>query len=109
MSPGSHRSLYRDGASKGDLLLVIGGRLDRDDIPGLCARAGLLLRDGAEILVCDVGGLQAPDVVAVDALARLRLVARAEGRRFRIENAPDELWELIDLMGLVDAMSCGSD
>lgn len=88
---------------------MIGGHLDRDDIPGLCERAVSMLRQGDEILVCDVGGLQIPDAVAVDALARLRLVARAQGRRFRIQNGADELWELIDLMGLIDALSCGSD
>lgn len=88
---------------------MIAGRLDRGDIPGLCARAGTMLRRGAEVLVCDVGDLEAPDAVAVDVLARLRLVARSEGRRFRIENCADELWELIDLMGLIDALSCGSD
>ncbi|MFL5680990.1 MAG: STAS domain-containing protein [Chloroflexota bacterium] len=51
-------------------------------------------------LDCDVRALPHPDVCAVDALARLALVARRHGRDIRIHGASDELRSLIDLAGL---------
>ena len=46
----------------------------------------------------------APDVITVDALARLQLVARRAGRRLRLRKAPDELVELITFCGLGDVL-----
>ncbi len=47
----------------------------------------------------DVRG-RVPDVVTVDALARLQLVARRHGCEVRLQNASTELIELVELMGL---------
>ena len=41
-----------------------------------------------------------PDLALVDALARLQLAARRQGRQIRIVNPPPELVELLDLVGL---------
>jgi hypothetical protein len=41
-----------------------------------------------------------PDVLTVDALARLQLSARRHGRQLRVRHASDELQDLIDLVGL---------
>ncbi len=77
------------------------GRIERADIPGLCARAQALLTNGAaNQLVCDVGAIIAPDAVTVDALARLQLTARRMGREVWIRHASPELYDLLAFMGL---------
>ena len=83
------------------LVLVVGGSIARDDIPDLCERAHVLL-DGcdAAVVVCDVSGLDDPDAVTVDALARLQLTARRLGRRISLLHAGSELQGLLALMGL---------
>jgi ABC-type transporter Mla MlaB component len=54
----------------------------------------------AEIDVADVRA----DIGIVDVLARLQLVARRDGRRLVLRNAPSELLDLLDFMGLADAL-----
>ena len=77
------------------------GRIERDDIPGLCDRAQLLLTSEAvDLLVCDVGAIVAPDAVTVDALARLHLTARRMGCEVRIRHASPQLHDLLAFMGL---------
>jgi hypothetical protein len=49
--------------------------------------------------VCDVHAA-GPDLATIDALARLHLAARRLGRELRVENAADELRELIVFVGL---------
>ena len=55
-------------------------------------------RDCLRIAV-DVGGVKA-EVVALDVLARLQLIARRCGYRIVLERASPELVELIELAGL---------
>jgi STAS domain len=50
-------------------------------------------------IICDVGAL-APDVTAVDALARLQLTARREGLELRLQGASRELRDLLAFAGL---------
>jgi ABC-type transporter Mla MlaB component len=74
------------------------------DLPGLCARVCTLL--GAErpqVAVCDVAGVGG-DAVAVDALARLQLAAARRGCVVRLQNASDELREVVELMGLTSVL-----
>ncbi|MFF2008090.1 STAS domain-containing protein [Streptomyces sp. NPDC058195] len=95
-------------------VLVVTGRVTRTAVPGLCAELESLLYgpDGAvrdpdaEAEVdCDVGGVARVDLVLVEAVARLGLVARrAGGRRLRLRNAPPELRGLLDLVGLADVV-----
>jgi hypothetical protein len=54
-------------------------------------------------IVCDVGTL-APDVAAVDALARLQLMARRQGLEIRLRDASGELLALIGFVGLRDVL-----
>ena len=78
------------------------GPIVRDDLTGLCARIGGLLRASrADVAHCDVAGVP-PDAVTVDALARLQLAARRHGCRVRLENASADLCELVAFMGLED-------
>lgn len=83
------------------LVLTIRGRLHRGDIPALCAYlTTALAAAGAERIECDLAGLGAPDAVAVETLARLRLTAGRHGAELRLARAPAELHGLVELMGL---------
>ena len=82
------------------LAFAIGGPIERDDLPGLCARVcALLERTDPEVVRCDVAGVGA-DAVVVDALARLQLAASRRGCRVHLCNAAPELLELVRFMGL---------
>ena len=82
------------------LAFAIRGPIRRADLPGLCARVcALLERSAAEVAFCDVAGID-PDLVTVDALARLQLGARRQGCVVRLRNASPELRELVAFMGL---------
>ena len=85
-------------------ILRIAGPIDCADVPGLCAQLVELIDDGADRIVCDVGGLAPPDVVAVDALARLQLTARRFGCRLRLRTVSAELEDLLAFMGLAEAV-----
>ena len=52
---------------------------------------------------CDVSSLDA-DLSTVDALARLRLLARRAGHEVRLQNASPELWALLSLVGLDEVL-----
>ena len=54
-------------------------------------------------LIVDATGLR-PDVVTVDALARLQLAARRSGGGVRLTRVPADLRRLIELCGLADAL-----
>ena len=83
----------------------IRGPLARRDLPGLYVRVCELLAEAAGgVLLCDISGI-AIDAVAVEALARLQLGARRHGAEVRIENAPDEVGELIEFFGLAEALA----
>jgi hypothetical protein len=75
--------------------------LTRADIPCLCAGLADRLRagPGPGQVVCDASGAR-PDVVTVEALARLRLTAGRHGWRFSVRGATPELVNLFGLMGL---------
>jgi len=82
-------------------VLALVGAVTRADIAGLCASLDNRLEVGAVVVVvCDVGALSRPDVVALDALARLELVARRRGARLALHHASAELLELVALAGL---------
>ena len=87
------------------LAFAIRGPIRRADLPGLCTRVcALLERSAAEVAFCDVAGID-PDVVTVDALARLQLGARRQGCVVRLRNASPELRELVAFMGLTAVLS----
>ena len=91
-------------------LVVISGSIARTDFPALCERVRRLLEgDDVDQIVCDVGALDRPDAVAVDALARLQLTARRCGGQIRLRHPCGELQELLTLMGLDAVVPCGDD
>jgi ABC-type transporter Mla MlaB component len=83
------------------IVLIIKGPIERDHIPCLCERAVALV-EGSEArhVICDVGALVDPDVVAIDALARLQLTVRRLGCRIRVRHACEDLQDLLTLTGL---------
>ena len=86
------------------VVFAIRGPIARADLRGLCERVcGLLERSGADVALCDVSGVD-PDVVTVNALARLQLAARRHGCRVRLRHASDGLRELVAFMGLRDVL-----
>ncbi|MBY8872338.1 STAS domain-containing protein [Micromonospora sp. PLK6-60] len=87
------------------ITFVLRGALGRADIPALCADLAEVLRDrGPGVVVCDVTAVACPDVVTVEALARLLLTARRHGWRLVVGSGGGGLRELIDLLGLADAL-----
>jgi ABC-type transporter Mla MlaB component len=91
----------------GSALVVLGGPLVRGEIPVLATRLELLLSATDRCIVeCDVSGLENPDCVAVDLLARMALVCRRSGRRLRLRHAARELQDLLVLAGLSEILPC---
>jgi ABC-type transporter Mla MlaB component len=94
-----------DAAGAPPIRLSVDGPIAREDIPGLCARvSGLLEESDAGLVICDVGALERPDAVTVDALAQLQLKVRRHGRAIEMHHAVDELRVLFALMGLEDVV-----
>lgn len=122
----------RSPAKATAMVLRLPGRIDRADIPYLCDRLRVLVRDhvprardiehldsgdamgvqesgwevGADAgwVVCDVSALTAPDAATVEALARLQLTARRLGCRIWLRGACPRLRELLALVGLGDVV-----
>ncbi|MFG2596992.1 STAS domain-containing protein [Streptomyces sp. NPDC048462] len=91
--------------------LVVTGRVTRAGVPRLCTELeALLAASDAAVVDCDVGGLVHPDLAAVEAIARLSLVARrSNGRRLRLRGTPPELRLLLDLVGLADVLELAEE
>lgn len=91
--------------ASGAVVVEIRASLGRADIAGLCDRADECLGrvpDGG--LVCTVQPGRPVDLVLVDVLARLRLLARRRGRTYQVRDAPAGLPDLMGLVGLRDAV-----
>jgi ABC-type transporter Mla MlaB component len=90
-------------------VLVLGGRIDRERIPDLCAQVRAILAASTSFtLGCDVETVD-PDSVALDALARMALTARRLGRRVELRGASTQLEELVIFAGLIDVLPCLPD
>ncbi|MFD9632110.1 STAS domain-containing protein [Streptomyces violascens] len=81
-------------------VLVVPDPLTFADVPLLCERLRALYGGGAREVVCDLAGLTRADLVAVEAVARLRLTARRAGGNVRMRNAGAGLVALLELAGL---------
>jgi hypothetical protein len=79
----------------------------RADVNAACERLRALVHGGGvEAVDCDVSALAA-EVAAVDALARLALLARRLGCPLKVRRASRELQDLVALCGLTDALGVG--
>jgi ABC-type transporter Mla MlaB component len=80
--------------------IVVRGPIAPADLPELCDYVtGLLETSGATIAICDLFDA-GPDAVSVDALARIRRIAREHGCDVTVRGASDDLRALIEFMGL---------
>jgi ABC-type transporter Mla MlaB component len=91
------------------LLVIVRGVLDRD----AAARVGdefadLVRTSRVDRVVCDLGGVVRADAAAVDAVCRIRLTARRLGCGLRLSSVPADLRELLELMGLCEALDGSS-
>jgi hypothetical protein len=76
----------------------------RADVVAACERLrALAAGERVERVACDVSALAA-EVAAVDALARLALVARRVGCPLRLRRASPALRDLVEFCGLTDAL-----
>ncbi|MDI3385575.1 STAS domain-containing protein [Streptomyces sp. B-S-A8] len=83
------------------LVVGLGARVARDEVPQLCEQMAAGLRaTGATEVVCDAGALDVADLAAVEALARMRLTARRAGAVMRIRDPGRRLTGLLALVGL---------
>ena len=86
-----------------EIVMDVGGRIARAEIPALCDRMHAALEGvDVELVVCDVGALADSDLVTVHALARLKLTATRLGCRLSLRHASRELEELLAFVGLSD-------
>ena len=60
----------------------------------------VLLQGGVELARWPLGQLTSPELAVADGLARLQLAVRAFGWSIRLERAPVEMVDLLDLCGL---------
>jgi ABC-type transporter Mla MlaB component len=90
--------------------LDVRGPITPAAIAELCERVRVRLAMGdVDLVTCDVGELADPDSAAVDALARLQLTARRQGRSIRLRHAPVKLQDLLVMTGLCDELPrCGA-
>lgn len=82
----------------------VDGPIARSSVPGLIASLSVVLENNeASIVICQLQDVQA-NAVALDALARLRLIAARHGCRMKLRGASPGLLELIAFAGLDDVL-----
>ena len=87
-------------------VVVINGPLSRGRIATLCSEARRLFASGGvDIVVCDVGAMVEPDVMVIEALARLQLTARRAGGSIAVWQASGGLRDLLALVGFCDVVA----
>jgi STAS domain len=89
------------GARHGRMSLMLPAPIRRVDVTALCDRAYDLVEEGpGDVLECDVAAVGAPDLITIEALARVELTAMRLGSGVRLRGASVELLELLALCGL---------
>jgi hypothetical protein len=92
-----------------DVVLLIADAADPSLASSLCGSARAILEGGAPVLlVCDVHTIPDPDLIALDALARLTLLARQLGGDVLLLDAAPKLEELLELAGLSGVIPCAA-
>jgi anti-anti-sigma factor len=104
-SPHANVKARRPADDPNTIELTLAGRIDRSDAVRLGRRVRQLLdeADAGQIL-CDVGSLTQSDVAVVDALCRMRLVARRRGCQLLVRHPSPGLLQLLFLTGLTDVV-----
>jgi ABC-type transporter Mla MlaB component len=98
-------AMHEPSTPRRDVVLAVRGRITDETVPHWCARVADLLADpGVGAITCDLSGVVRPDVTALDALARMQLVARRLGRTIRLRHASTDMCALLTLAGLTDVL-----
>jgi anti-anti-sigma regulatory factor len=85
------------------VVVVVRGGMGAAGVRRLCDHVRVLLvRADAQVVTCDLGSLETPDLGIVDTLARLQLTARRAGGRIRVRRATAEVQRLLALVGLAE-------
>ena len=93
----------------GRFVLPRAGPMPSHAVVAACNEARMQLDNCTdEVVPCDVRSVARPDAAAIEALARLQLIARRRGRRIGLRNASPELRELLALVGLSDVVPCAA-
>jgi STAS domain len=80
-------------------------RVDRASIPRICDQVQALLQTtGAGMVIADVAPVAEPDLAAVEAIIRLKLIASRLGRTMRLAGARPELRDLLAFAGLEEVV-----
>ena len=91
----------QEGADPATVEFAISGRIEPEDVSGLCDYVCARLQTATPSrVICDLGGVIASDAVAVEALARLQLASLRRGCSIELRNAPAQLRDLLQLVGL---------
>jgi hypothetical protein len=108
-SASRRRTPARRPVEQREAVLLIADAADPSLSSSLCGSARLILADGgSELLVCDVHAIPDPDLAALDALARLTLLARRLGGDVLLLDAAPEFDDLLDLVGLSGVIPCAA-
>ena len=94
-----------ESAPDGDPVLILPPFVDPAAITGLCRGLEAILDDpGVTRATVDTGTVAHPDIITVDALARLQLTARRRGRSMHLAHMTPALQDLLALAGLTDTL-----
>jgi len=80
--------------------VVVPARVEPEDIERLCERVRAACHGRTRPVLCDLGLVAVPDLMVIDALARMRLVARRAGGSLVVVRLRPDLAELVALAGL---------
>jgi hypothetical protein len=98
-------SATRPWLAAGWTVVVVGGATTTAELRHACECASAMLRrDHRGGVVCDLSAMHAPDLEALDALARLRLTAQRLGARVTLRPLSPQLQTLVGWTGLERAL-----
>jgi STAS domain len=99
-------SASQDGepfSSSAAVVVTFPARVARASIPEICEQVQALLGStGAIMLIADTKPVTEPDLAAVEAIFRLKLIAGRRGCTMRLVGASPRLLELLAFAGLPD-------
>lgn len=108
MALGPQESAIRVGRrhdDPGTVVVSVVGAVAGDDLRHACeALTALLTGTDACLVVCEVSARAAPDAATADAVARLALTARRNGRPVQLGHASRDLRRLLRFMGIAEAV-----
>ena len=75
-----------------------------DDLGGTPTTVLMVIDDGGDVVAGRVDA-QRPDLALIDGLVRLQLIIRRRGWKMRLEQVPEDLRALLELVGLAEVLA----